>query len=259
MRADVPLRSSPPECRIARPGARHRRARRLRARADYRRAEPAQQVDTAVEARQAGWRRSPGSAGLGRRWSVLAAPLASARRGRPGSDENAPSANMARLASANPSDRPTVSPLAASRYFQRGPAPASSRTLMMARSKAARARSLASRHAVAAVDLAPPIATAHNEMPPARVEGHVERGIGFARGLHDQVRRRIEAARDRRGNAAARPRARSPAVDARARAPPWRSKGKKLPLSRASRAHVRSRRISTCRASGRRRLSHPAA
>ena len=41
--------------------------------------------------------------------------LASARNGESGRAENAPPANIARLASANPSDRPTSIPVAASR------------------------------------------------------------------------------------------------------------------------------------------------
>ena len=81
-----------------------------------------------------------------------------------------------------------------------------------------------------------------------------QRNVASARGRARRARDRLCAwsprpgppshrgGRDRRGNEAARPRARSPAADARARAPPWRSKGKMLPLSRASRAHVRSRR-----------------
>ena len=93
--------------RTARPGARHRRARTLRACAAT--VEPRRRSRSARPCRPAS-----GLAALDlevaaqrRRWSDAASAAASARRGRRGSDENAPAANMARLASASPSDRPT--------------------------------------------------------------------------------------------------------------------------------------------------------
>jgi len=74
--------------------------------------------------------------------------------------ENKPRANMSRLASARPSERPIAAPVTESRYRHDGPAPASSSTLMMARSNSARARSWSSRQDLASAN------TAQRSMPP---------------------------------------------------------------------------------------------
>ena len=245
--------------RTGRRGAAHRRARRPRVvpppLAPSRRSRSARPCEAGQRIGVA----SPGSGGRSARRSGFAAPLASARNGDADRAENAPSANMSRLASARPSERPTVG--ARSRVAI-GPARPGAGIEQHADDGEVEcgARALgrvAPRRG--AVDRGPAIVAADHEMPPARMERHVERGIGLARRRDDEVGGRVEPRQDRCGNAAARPRARSPAADARARAPPRRSKAKGC---RRLGLHERTSGlewISTCRASGRRCPSGPAA
>ena len=69
----------------------------------------------------------------------------------------------------------------------RGPAPASSRTLTMARSNAARARAAAIAPIRRLVDGGPAVFAIEDKMPPARVERHVERRITLPHRLEHEI------------------------------------------------------------------------
>ncbi len=158
-------------------------------------AEPLQQTRSALQRPATDFRPKPESRAASDCLGKLEpASLASARSGSLGHVENSPSRNIARLASARPSERPIVSPLFGIAETPRRPG-AGIEQHADDRKIERRARALGGATASPSAGRCSSQRSTPSmlEMPPARMKRHVERGIGRARGIDHQPRRIVEA------------------------------------------------------------------
>ena len=139
-------------------------------------------------------------------------PSASARSGSAGSAENSPASNMRRLASASPSERPSVGAGRRIAIAPVRPGAGVEQHRDDGQVEAARARAAASAKSACRGDLRPEVAAAEHEMPPARVERDVEVRIVRADHRGDSVGAAVKPRHRSTRNARARRRSPSASI-----------------------------------------------